>query len=102
MAVTPCKEMHFRYFLQWFSAIDLSKFGNNGVIPQVNNKDLEPLLIPLPPVAEQVLIVQTLEQIMQKCDALEASIKQSQQQNEQLLQQVLLEALTQEASVNAV
>jgi len=59
-------------------------------------------LIPLPPLAEQYRIVQKLNQLMKNCDALEASIKQSQQQNEQLLQQVLREALTKEAEPEEV
>ncbi len=50
-------------------------------------------LIPLPPLEEQIRIVQKLDELMQYCNDLEASIKQSQQQNEKLLQQVLREAL---------
>jgi type I restriction enzyme S subunit len=49
--------------------------------------------IPLPPLSEQNLIVQKLEQLMQMCNELEESIKQSTAQNEKLLQQVLREAL---------
>ena len=93
MAVIPSIEISFKYFLYWFSEIDLSKLGNDGVIPQVNNKDLNPILFPLPPLSEQHRIVQKLDELMQYCNDLEASIKQSQQQNEKLLQQVLREAL---------
>lgn len=49
--------------------------------------------IPLPPLSEQQRIVAKLDELMAYCDELEASIKESQQQNEQLLQQVLREAL---------
>jgi len=49
--------------------------------------------IPLPPLSEQHRIVQKLDELMQTCDALEASIKESAAQNEKLLQQVLREAL---------
>jgi type I restriction enzyme S subunit len=49
--------------------------------------------IPLPPLSEQQRIVAKLDELMQYCDELEASIKESQQQNELLLQQVLREAL---------
>jgi len=54
---------------------------------------LKEILIPLPPLSEQRRIVEKLESLMQTCDALEASIKSSQGQNQQLLQQVLREAL---------
>ena len=93
MAIIPSKLISFNYFLHFFSMVDLSKFGNEGVIPQVNNKDINPIIIPIPPLLEQQRIVAKLDELMQYHDELEASIKESQQQNEFLLQQVLREAL---------
>lgn len=61
---------------------------------------LKHILIPLPPLSEQHSIVQKLDELMQTCDALEASIKESAAQNEKLLQQVLREALRKETVVN--
>jgi type I restriction enzyme S subunit len=61
---------------------------DNISITQSNN-----IKIPLPPPAEQNRIVKKLEKLMQHCNDLEASIKQSEMQNEKLLQQVLREAL---------
>lgn len=49
---------------------------------------------PLPPLAEQNRIVHKLDELMQYCNELEASIKESESQNEKLLQQVLREALS--------
>ena len=49
--------------------------------------------IPLPPLKEQQLIVAKLDQLMAFCDSLEQSIKESQDYNDLLLQQVLREAL---------
>ncbi len=62
----------------------------------VNVKDIVESLIPLPPLSEQNRIVQKLNELMQYCNELEASIKQSESQNEKLLQQVLREALRKE------
>lgn len=62
----------------------------------VNVKDIVSSLIALPPLAEQNRIVQKLDELMQFCNDLEASIKQSELQNEKLLQQVLREALRKE------
>ena len=57
---------------------------------------IKELTIPLPPLAEQSRIVQKLNELMQYCNELEASIKESESQNEKLLQQVLREALRKE------
>ncbi len=64
--------------------------GREG-LPKYN---LEQFIIPVPPLLEQTRIVQKLDELMQYCDALEASIKESAVQNEKLLQQVLREALS--------
>ena len=63
--------------------------GREG-LPKYN---LEQFLIPLPPLQTQAAIVSKLEQLMNDCTALEASIQASAKQNEQLLQRVLREAL---------
>lgn len=66
--------------------------GREG-LPKYN---LEQFIIPLPPLAEQNRIVQKLDELMQYCNELEVSIKQSESLNEKLLQQVLREALRKE------
>lgn len=53
-------------------------------------------LIPIPPLSEQNRIVRKLDELMQYGNDLETSIKQSESQNEKLLQQVLREALRKE------
>jgi type I restriction enzyme S subunit len=54
---------------------------------------IKELTIPFPPMNEQNRIVKKLEELMQHCNELEASIKESGLQNEKILQQVLREAL---------
>lgn len=68
-------------------------FVNGGLQPMLSNVVLSKIPLPLPPLSEQQRIVDKLDELMQYCDDLEASIKESKQQNELLLQQVLREAL---------
>lgn len=67
----------------------------NGQV-SINQTQLYELIIPLPPLAEQNRIVQKVDELMQYCNELETSIKQSESQNGKLLQQVLREALRKE------
>jgi len=61
---------------------------------------LDSIVFALPSLEEQNRIVQKLDELMQYCDELEASIKESESQNEKLLQQVLREALRKEPVVS--
>lgn len=79
-------------FFQRFIFSSTTGAGREG-LPKYN---LEQFLIPLPPLAEQKRIVQKLDELMHYCNELETSIKQSESQNEKLLQQVLREALRKE------
>lgn len=65
-------------------------------ITRVTLEKIQKAIFPLAPLEEQNRIVQKLDELMQNCDALEASIKDSASQNEKLLQQVLREALRKE------
>ena len=65
-------------------------------INNINTEEISNLLIPFPPILEQDRISTKVEELMQYCNELEASIKQSESQNVKLLQQVLREALRKE------
>ena len=69
--------------------LELSK----SLIPGISRDNILMIKIPLPPLSEQHRIVQKLDELMQCCDVLEASIQESSAQNEKLLQQILREAL---------
>ena len=79
------------YMMSLYSKINDSKSGAS--FPNINTEYLNNLLLPLPSQAEQNRIVQKVDELMQYCNELEASIKLSESQNEKLLQQVLREAL---------
>jgi restriction endonuclease S subunit len=86
------------YYIRFtLKRIDFLKYVNSVTkgmkMPRLGTTEGQISLIPLPPLSEQIRIVQKLDELMQTCDELEASIKESQAQNEKLLQQVLREAL---------
>ncbi|MBL7836230.1 MAG: restriction endonuclease subunit S [Bacteroidetes bacterium] len=88
-----CNKFIFYFILKSRDEI-MKTFVNGGLQPMLSNIVLGSIPIPLPPLKEQYRIVQKLDELMECCDELEASIKESEIQNERLLQQVLREALT--------
>lgn len=82
----------YYYFLLRKDEIYLN-LTKGGLQPFLSLKILNEIYFPLPPLAEQTRIVEKLDSLMQLCDNLDASIAASAVQNEQLLQQVLREAL---------
>lgn len=56
MGITPFDDVA-PYFFLWFESIDLAKLSDGSNIPQINNKDIVPLIVPFPPLAEQERIV---------------------------------------------
>ena len=66
MGITPIA--CFDYIYWWFMNIDLGLLNNGSNIPQLNNKDIAPLLLPLPPLAEQKRIVDRIEEIFASLD----------------------------------
>lgn len=96
VGVLPNKNYNQDYILNFLRSVQPSiKEASYQMAGQPNIKipNLTNLIFPLPSLSEQHRIVAKLDQLMRHCDELEQSIKQSQTQNEQLLQQVLREAL---------
>jgi type I restriction enzyme S subunit len=70
MGLTPDSSVH-DYFRWWFSSIDLASLSDGSNVPQVNNKDVLPLTVPLPPLAEQERIVAEVERRLSVVEDLE-------------------------------
>lgn len=93
-----CEEFINVKYLNYFL---MSKLGQREIFkhvkataqPSLSMGTIRDIDFAIPPLAEQNRIVQKLDELMQYCNELEASIKQSESQNEKLLQQVLREAL---------
>lgn len=68
IAVIPHDVVDSQYLYHWFDTFDLKKITDPGPTPQLNKKDIAPLQMPLPSMAEQREIASTI-------DALDAKIK---------------------------
>ncbi|HHC74038.1 MAG TPA: hypothetical protein ENK78_03040, partial [Thiothrix sp.] len=66
--------------------------------PFLPARTLKEMLIPLPPLPEQKAIVTKVEKLLALCDQLETQITHNQTHAEQLMQAVLKEAFTANAS----
>lgn len=56
------------YLWYWFVKLDLAKLYDGSNVPQINNKDIEPLAFPIAPLPEQRAIVAKIEQLFSELD----------------------------------
>ena len=75
MGITPNAQIEIMYFYYWFIGIDLSKLYNGTSIPQINNCDIAPLFIPIPPKKEQILIANAISTVFSIVSEIEKSLK---------------------------
>lgn len=85
---------YFRFYLKSSFFIEYVVNSTKGMkMPRVGTEEVRTALHPLPPLEIQNRIVSKLDEVMNYCDDLETAVQESQNYNEQLLQQVLREAL---------
>ena len=91
MGITPFDEVA-PYFFLWFESIDLAKLSDGSNIPQINNKDMVPLIVPLPPLAEQARIVAEVDRHLSIIREVEAEVDANLQRAQALRQATLAKA----------
>ena len=80
-------------FLIWLlKGTDLKKNENATAQPVISGRKIYPIIIGIPPLAEQKRIVSKVDQLMQLCDELENRLNQSEKDSEMLMHAVLQEA----------
>ncbi|MBS0554209.1 MAG: restriction endonuclease subunit S, partial [Proteobacteria bacterium] len=88
MGLIPC-DSSAEWLWWWFQGIDLGRLSDGSNVPQINNPDIAPLPVPVPPAAEQAIIIDCLETgfrlIASQTEAIEIALKQSAAQRQNLL-----------------
>jgi type I restriction enzyme S subunit len=69
LAVIPGDQVDSDYLFGWFEQVDLRKITDATTLPQLNKKDIEPLLFPMPLLVEQQVIARTLRTCDTKIEA---------------------------------
>ena len=62
MGVTAGNALKSQYLMAYFNLVDLGALDNGSSVPQINNKDIAPLVICLPPLALQEQFAAFVEQ----------------------------------------
>lgn len=88
MGITPDHNIA-SYFFTWFDGVDLGGLSDGSNVPQINHKDIEPLVVPLPPLAEQQAIVPEVDRRLSVIDELEAVVQANLTRADRLRQSVL-------------
>jgi len=87
-----CLDMDFLVLL--LRCLNLNHLSYDGSQPVISGKRVYPLPTPLPPFAEQKVIVEKVEALMTTCRTLEAEIEHARTHAAHLLQAVLREAFS--------
>ncbi|HFQ5005981.1 TPA: restriction endonuclease subunit S [Vibrio vulnificus] len=93
MATTPSSFLKLEYVMTWLDGFDLASLNSGTSVPQINNKDIDPLLFPVPPLAEQKRIVDQVDQLLALCDQIKQRLRDSQQTQLQLTDAIVAQAL---------
>lgn len=88
MGLVPVKTIS-DWLWTWFIGVDLGRLVDGAIIPQINNPDIAPLCVPIPPSSEQREIIsvvnQQIEAVGNQANAVELSLKQSSAQRQNIL-----------------
>lgn len=80
------------YLWWWFAGVDLGSLGDGSNVPQINLDDVVHLLVPLPPLREQVRIIAEIEVRFSLLEAVEDSINRELDRAKHLRQSILRHA----------
>lgn len=92
MGIIPNENFSSKYLYYYFYKMDLAKIADGSAVPQINNKNINPLQIQKYSIDEQKEIVKQIESRLSVCDSIEQNIKESLEKAEALRQSILKKA----------
>lgn len=82
------------YFWHWFQSLDLAKIYDGSNVPQINNKNVEPLPFPICSIEEQRQIASVLKNTLSLATQMEADINRQLKKAAALRQMILKKAFS--------
>ena len=89
MALTPTDELYNEYLFYFLIKKELWRIADTTSVPQINNKHIKPLPIPLPPLPEQKAIAQILSDMDAEIEALEKKLDKYRKIKEGMMEKLL-------------
>lgn len=87
MGVTAGRRLTPQYLMAYFNTVDLGTLNNGSSVPQINNKDIAPLLICIPPMALQEQFTAFVEQTDKSKLAVQKGLQELEILKKSLMQQ---------------
>ena len=87
MGVTAGNALKSQYLMAYFNMVDLGALDNGSSVPQINNKDIAPLVICLPPLALQEQFAAFVEQTDKSKLAVQQGLRELEILKKSLMQQ---------------
>jgi len=93
MALLPKDSLSNEYLYYWLMLFELSSIADTSSVPQINNKHINPISLPLPPLPEQQKIAAILISVDNKIEVIDEQIAKTETLKKGLMQKLLSEGV---------
>ena len=93
MGLACSSKLNNEYLFYLLKFIGLEKFADTTAVPQINNKHINPLVIPIPTIKEQEKIASILSTVDEQIDNVDALIEKNKELKKGLMQTLLTKGI---------